>query len=267
MFWKKNKKKSLKKYVLIILLVMLLIPSFILVKSDVFRIKEVIIKSSEINCVNNSSLKDLLKLEKKIVFFVDESQIKKNIKGKYYCIKDIIITYQIPYTVYAEIIKRESRAKVVSLTLKESSLSAKLEEVATPSAQDYLNIFLIDDEGILFSKENSATKFPEIFIYDRELNLGQSITSISGGIFKIFDTVGSFGINIDSVKIFFDKFLITESLPKIAFNLEKDLDKQLASLQLILGQAKIDSAELVFIDLRFDKPVVRYGKGQNHLRN
>lgn len=42
------------------------------------------------------------------------------------------------------------------------------------------------------------------------------------------------------------------------FNLEKEVHLQFASLQFILWRAKIEGKNLKTIDLRFDKPVVRY---------
>ncbi|MBI4038755.1 hypothetical protein HY384_02235 [Candidatus Daviesbacteria bacterium] len=57
-----------------------------------------------------------------------------------------------------------------------------------------------------------------------------------------------------------DFFLINpySNNPRIIFRLSNSLDVQLASLQLILGKAKIDGSRLEFIDLRFDKPVLKF---------
>ena len=42
------------------------------------------------------------------------------------------------------------------------------------------------------------------------------------------------------------------------FSLEDEIEPQLASLQFILWRAKIESKSLKTVDLRFDKPVIRY---------
>ncbi len=47
--------------------------------------------------------------------------------------------------------------------------------------------------------------------------------------------------------------------PKILISLDKDLKKQVDSLQLILERAKIEGKQIELIDLRFDKPVITYG--------
>jgi len=43
----------------------------------------------------------------------------------------------------------------------------------------------------------------------------------------------------------------------VVFSKEKDLDFQVASLQFILWRAKIEGKAPYFVDLRFDKPVVK----------
>lgn len=43
----------------------------------------------------------------------------------------------------------------------------------------------------------------------------------------------------------------------VVFSKEKNLDFQVASLQFILWRAKIESKAPYFVDLRFDKPVVK----------
>jgi len=42
------------------------------------------------------------------------------------------------------------------------------------------------------------------------------------------------------------------------FNLTKDVNEQLDSLQLISSRAKIEGKQITRIDLRFDKPVIAY---------
>jgi len=42
------------------------------------------------------------------------------------------------------------------------------------------------------------------------------------------------------------------------FTLEKEIESQLASLQFILWRAKMEGKSLKTVDLRFDKPVVKY---------
>ena len=75
-------------------------------------------------------------------------------------------------------------------------------------------------------------------------------------IIKIFDKTKSLGIEIKQAWLR-ENILVTETIPKMIFKLD-NVDSQLASLQLILSEAKIESKELEIIDLRFDKPVIKF---------
>ena len=74
------------------------------------------------------------------------------------------------------------------------------------------------------------------------------------------DAVKKMGISVNESFLNDSFFIIKDetSVIKVIFRLKNEVDIQLASLQLILDKAKIDEKELEFIDLRFDKPVVRY---------
>jgi len=65
------------------------------------------------------------------------------------------------------------------------------------------------------------------------------------------------GLSVYRVKIV-GQYLMTDSSAGIALNLESDIKRQLASLQLILSKSKIEQREVSSIDLRFAKPVVVY---------
>src|SRR3989344_1841847 len=51
----------------------------------------------------------------------------------------------------------------------------------------------------------------------------------------------------------------TEGL-KVIFNENKALDGQVRTLQTLLSKAKIDRERVIFVDLRFDKLVIRYSQ-------
>ncbi len=74
---------------------------------------------------------------------------------------------------------------------------------------------------------------------------------------KIIDKITSSGFSVKVIKIDPPKNLLIEGIYKVYFSLDKNIDIQLASLQLILNQAKIDSEKVDYIDLRFEKPVIK----------
>lgn len=107
--------------------------------------------------------------------------------------------------------------------------------------------FLLDEEGVLFSGTASAT----LKIYSAEKNINFK------SILAILNKIKIFGIEVGEVVVAANNLMIN-SMPKIVLDLDKDHNMQTASLQLILQQAKIDEEAAEFIDLRFDKPVVRF---------
>ena len=78
----------------------------------------------------------------------------------------------------------------------------------------------------------------------------------------ILDKVKIYRLSITEASIFED-VLMNNTAPKIIFKLRNDIDKQIASLQLILEKAKMETSKLEFIDLRFDKPIVRIAPKKN----
>lgn len=107
--------------------------------------------------------------------------------------------------------------------------------------------FLLDEEGAIFSGTTSATL--KIFLSEKNINFKN--------ILAILNKIKIFGIEVGEVVVAGTNLMIN-STPKIVLDLNRDLSLQIASLQLILQQAKIDEEAAEFIDLRFDKPVVRF---------
>ncbi len=90
--------------------------------------------------------------------------------------------------------------------------------------------------------------------------IDKSEGSFLNNALKILDKIKTFGVTTKKSWVSGEFFIINPDImdPKIIFRLDSQIDIQLASLQLILTEAKIDLKELTFIDLRFDKPIVRF---------
>src|SRR3989338_1095891 len=155
-----------------------------------------------------------------------------------------------------EIIARKPVAMLIGLQ-NIATTSAFLEEVSTPSAQDASNYFLIDHEGVIFSKALEKLDIPNIFFADKDILVGEKAEGDFENALKVLSKVKEFGVDTQTSQIL-NSFLIIFSLPKIIFRLDADINTQIASLQLILKTAKIDQVKLEFIDLRFDKPIVKF---------
>lgn len=107
--------------------------------------------------------------------------------------------------------------------------------------------FLLDEEGAIFSGTTSAT----LKIYSETKNINFK------NILAILNKIKIFGIEVGEAVVTQNSLTIN-SMPKIVLDLSRETEMQIASLQLILQQAKIDGEAAEFIDLRFDKPVVRF---------
>ena len=253
------------------LFLVLLAGLYMIINSPLLTIKSINIEKHNINCATDLEIQQTSSLLGRNFLFLNTQEIVENLKNKFICIKKVEVEKEFPNRIKLEILGREAKLIVIPLLnkealrapcdtscLKEASPSSSLENIATPSAQDYSDVFSVDDEGVVFSKGNTNINLAKIFVYEKVVNLGNNLREQITNIVKILDKVKIFGIDIRSAKIISNEILITDTKPVMIFKLNKDIDLQLASLQLILGQAKIDSNTLEFIDLRFDKPIVRF---------
>lgn len=233
-------------------------------KLGIFNIKKI-----EVNVINNlgcaslDQLKDTSQLLGQNIFWVSNANTAKNIKEKFICVKEVSLSKQFPDIVKLDIFGREPKAKLLNFK-NEATISASLENIATPSAEQSSDTFLADDR-VIFAKDTNQILVPAVFLDDPNLSLGRKVDPLIGKALDILEQLKKFGLNIQTTQIIADYFVIfPENLqPKIIFHLEKDINAQLASLQLILGKARIDSSQVEFIDLRFDKPIVKFAPKKN----
>lgn len=264
MIRRKEKKKSskLSKVIFLFLVVFLVLASFLVVLFDPFTIKQIEIKNESIGCVNEDQLKKSLTLEGGNFFLLDTAALTKSFKEKFICLKNLNFSRLFPNKVVVEVIQREPAAILVNLKAKDAK-SNLLEDIATPSAQEITGTVVTDAEGVFFSQDTDGLSVPKIYTQDLDTSLGKNLAGdLIKNSLKILDKIKTFGIE-SSETWMLDNFFIVNGKPKIIFRLDERVDTQLASLQLILAEAKIDLKELEFIDLRFDKPIVRYTPKKN----
>ncbi len=261
----KRKKYFFLKIVIAFFLLFVTFGAFLVFKSSFFNIKEIEV-ASNLSCVSGMQIRNSAQILGKNIFFTDSKNLEKNVKNKFVCVKSVTLIKLFPSKVKIELSGRVPVAILASLKNPEASVSASIENIATPSAQNLSDSYLIDEEAVFFAKSSGELNIPSIFTYDMDLSLGkkfdESYIKIS---LKILDKIKSFGLSVRLAAIL-DKFLVVypDGLgPKIIFRLDEKGDAQIASLQLILKTARIDSKELEFIDLRFDKPIVRFTPKKN----
>lgn len=228
-----------------------------------FTVKKVGVEAVLPGCVNENQLKDSSGILGQNFFLVNSAKIEKILKQKFFCIKSLNISKHFPDKVILQTSGRQPFAVLVDLKDKPVSPASLIENIATPSAGQLGNLYTIDDEGVVFDKNKDALNTPRIYIYGLTIAQGNNWT---GGLnaLKILDKAKTFGVDIGESWMDEGYFVInSKPKPKIIFNLGGNIDIQLASLQLILAEAKINLKELEFIDLRFDKPIVRFTPKKN----
>lgn len=254
---------------------------------QLFSFKTVAVENQGASCITSQTAisSNFLGLS---IFKNFNPQIEK-IKKTYPCVKDIKLSYQPVNNLRITLVGRTPFVKVGRLP---KSMPESLAEIdASPSSATALinwNIpsatqassLVIDDQGVIFTsdervgsstlffEDNSSLKLPE-------LKLGSAFDSqLIAPVQMIFTQISKiFNLDNDLFKAGLlakvnDPYLIVH-LPEanptpivMAFNIRTDVARQTASLQLILQTAKIEGRVVNLIDLRFEKPIVIYGKKQ-----
>ncbi len=230
-------RKKIKLTILVAGTISLLLLGIYLIFFSKFFIVESVEVESNLTCVDKESLLNAVSISGSNFFLIRSPAIEEKLKSKFACVKSAGIIKKLPNKILLDVRNREPQAKIFIVKNQES----------TPSAETAIDSFLVDEEGMFFSGNQEAG----LKIYSENKNKDFK------KIIWILKKIKSFGIEIMEVIVAEDLFLIN-SVPKINFSLDKASDMQLASLQLILSKAKINEEAIEFIDLRFDKPVVRF---------
>ena len=118
--------------------------------------------------------------------------------------------------------------------------------------------------ALVFTSLFIAFKFILPFFPKIEIKSNQSIVVPLGQNFdfqKLREKLSEKGINFDSIDVSSNSGVVIGKVtggPKVYFASDKDVDWQVSSLQLIISRLTIDNKKPNLIDLRFDKPIVKY---------
>lgn len=229
---KKRRKFQLDKKILILALLILIIAvSWLMAKYWVVKVVQV--KLSNVNCVDEEGVKSELGLRDKNMLLVNFNNLENKLKSKYICIKKSNFTKQLPDKLLIDVNGRIGTAVV---------------GVSSGSAEFYL----VDDEGIVFSK-TERIGLPFILVTNLDLDKNLLAKAV-----RILQKIEEINLTVNEAIVDSNQTMLINSDPKLQFNLNQDIEVKLASLQLILDKAKIDNEKMDFIDLRFEKPVVKF---------
>lgn len=253
-------------YRIIIFIILIIISISLFWKSGFLNIKKIEIEKYNVLCLDDQKLLSEFKIKDENILFINEDNLNKKILLKYICIKNISFEKQFPDKIKLIINGRKGLANI-SIYQNKALIDLKILE-ATASSEAALidwsinpllenENFIINDEGIIFAKQDK-NNLPFLYIPNQILEIGRKINDINfRNVLSVFTRLPQMNINFTQSKLN-EHNLQVLSEPKIIFSLEKDVLKQLTSLHLILEKAKIDNKNMEIIDLRFDKPVVKY---------
>lgn len=245
---------------LAVLIPLIILDVYLLIDSQFFKVKDVEINLDKASCVNESDVRTQSGLLGENILYLNEINTIRKIKNKYLCVKSVQLQRSLPNKVTLNISGRIPVALLSLHHFQDSSSSASLileELFAAPSSSEATESFIVDEEGIVFAKYTDSN-LPKIYYSGEKLNLGEKLgEGIIKSSLQILEKIKSFGVEVKEAKIY-SKILSISGNIQIIFDLEKNYEYQLASLQLILTEAKMINREMEMIDLRFDKPVVKY---------
>lgn len=287
MFWSRNRrrknllnrreKRSYNKKSLVILPMIIIIGFIFGLNSQLVQVKNLEIKAKYIDCADEDGLRADIPVKGLNILFLDKDVVKKGLLEKYPCIKEVHVEKKFLNTIQVSVSGRVPVLNVATLYQQDASLSASLDEVlekiASPSAtasdsavlENILtNDFLVDQNGEVFVSSKKED-LPEILLLSDEIiKVGKRLDkNLIDSLLILFDKLKVFSVDFKEVKVYSQGNILVDGNTSILLNQKYDLQKQLASLQLILEKAKIENEQILFLDVRFEKPVVRYVKKRN----
>ena len=260
-------QRKKRKIVILGVVFFILAILFLSIRLNIFIIKSASLQPPTLSCADSSQIKNSTNLIGQNIFLVNFQKTERDVKNKFLCVKNISIARNLPDKINLSFQEREAVAILAESTSSTSSAILKEFIESSSSAQfkfpnESSNKLLVDSEGMIYSQNTTDFPVPLLYVYGLDLKLGQKLDGSLMNSLIILDKVKIYRLSITEASIFEDVLMINTA-PKIIFKLRNDIDKQIASLQLILEKAKMETSKLEFIDLRFDKPIVRIAPKKN----
>lgn len=252
--------------------VLLLILIFLVVYFS--QINSVTVEVFKVDCVSIDQLKKELNLKGKNFFVQNSEQIKERIQSRHVCISDVNLSYKLPNKLEIKVIGREPKILLKERVFKEASSSSiqKDLDTETESSSDS-GLYVSDRNGFIYSKTDAFLDLPLIEVVEQDLEIKKSFPNIASNSIDVLEKLKDMSLIATNIMVY-NNSLEIGSHPKLKFTLNGDLDRQIASLQLILQKAKMklrfspnemkltqdseEKKEIEMVDLRFDKPVIVY---------
>ncbi len=235
-------KKSLERFLKIInfFLLFFLVLGFyygLVFFTDFFRVKT-------IKIIGEEKIIGIEDFQNKLIFFIFEDDFKKNIYKKNPLIASLILKKIYPSTLEIKVKKEKPIAQLIV-------------------NNGYL---ILNNQGkILFKKKEKDLYLPEINFYqklfDDEYVLGETIDfkEITKGLFFIEKINQELNLRCHLLDIKGNNMLVFNlENNKIILSTDKDKEEDFYQLKEIIKSLRILGKKYQEIDLRFDKPVIRF---------
>lgn len=242
-----------------LLLGFFLLFSSLIVTSQFLKVRTYEVLLENVHCADNLQIRQRLGIAGKYIFLVDKNELLNSLQKEFVCIKDLNFSKTTVNQFEVKVAGRIPKVIIKKIYPLEATPST---QSATDSAK-----YLADETGLIFSKlDEDKPNLIEIGAVSDNLNIGYKFPeNLYEFISQVLQKVTEYSLPSTIFKLDGDS-LFVETQPRIILNLKEDLNKQIASLQLILQKAKMnsDSASkkdvktIEMIDLRFNKPVIGY---------
>ncbi len=271
----------MKKFFAILVLLLILSVALFLARSNFLNIEKSDIKILGASCLTEGDVLNEISKQSHKIFLFKESQFTHGLMERYTCVGSVAVSKKYPNTI--EVLVEGKKAVLMLDNLvtnydgKVINLPSQVLE-ATPSSQSALvspNLntilknatesgkFLVDKSGEIFSGQPPAENVPTFVYLGDNLTIGQRMdVKVFSNALSAVNKIRALNLPVKNTPLVYNNELeIKSSDPNtLILALDKDIDWQVASLQLILEAGKMNSGSksMDSIDLRFDKPVVVY---------
>ena len=219
-------------YKLFLSLIFLIVLAFLSV--FLFKIENIEVTEGK-GCVDESAI--IMQFKGKNIFTVTSRQAQSTLTDTYKCAKNVTVQKKYPSML---IITVESDRPLVKVGDK--------------------NIY-ITENGFVLENQNLGNLPAIFFDKEPELKIGKKIEDDTiVYCLSLISQIGKTDFVTTSVRILNPAMISVYNRENqvVIFTSEKDTNRQVDSLQLILSESRIDPSKIEKIDLRFAKPVITY---------
>lgn len=233
---KRKNKRILLKIFLALILISLLISSYLVLKSPVFLVKNIIITTDYDISTNQELIRILEQVRGQNIFLVNKRQLGEKVESSDIKIKEVLIKKEFPGKLLVNIEKRQTLA-------------------AIPWGD---NFFLVDKEGLLFSQEQQIAGLPILNLGLQNIGVGSRIDEKEKSILVILEALKG-KEEIQSVSVGKEEIQIQlREGSLVLFTFSDEINTKINALQMILKRLRIEGRKPSKIDLRFEKPIVTF---------